>query len=181
MTVGTSGAIADGTSRAIGETGAIAEPGEPPRITRTIFEEEAPLRTESDEATCALFDFNSIPYEIKKRVAPILEVHSIFENKCISLGLLNRSQSATIKRTFSQYLKEILPVINSDLRYQHSEPLAAVLLMFAWENLKLPIKTFLKTIDLCTKKDLGRIGAIRKCKAFSMVKKLKQQVDLIYA
>lgn len=124
---------------------------------------------------------DSLPSLIQKRALPILEVYELFEAKCITLNLLNKLQASTIKYNFQLLLTHILPVINTDLRYQHSESVAAVLLMFAWETSKLPIKNFLKTIDSCTKKDLGRVGTIRKCKAFTLVKKLKSDIPLVEA
>ncbi len=116
---------------------------------------------------------------VQKRVSPILEVFSAFENKCISENLVNSAQHNIISNTFHQLLTHIIPLINSELRYQHSEPLAAVLLMFAWETARLPIRNFLKTIDSCTKKELGRVGTIRKCKAFSVLKQIKHQLEQV--
>lgn len=173
QSTGTSGSmIVLGKTPRISESITILEPGEAPRISDQPFLESSP------ETMSIKID--ALPYDLKKRAAPIMEVHTLFEEKCITSGLLNKSQATTLKRIFEHYLREILPVINSDLRYQHSEPVAAVLLMSAWETLKLPIKIFLKTIDACTKKELGRIGIIRKCKAFAVVKKLKHQVDQIF-
>jgi hypothetical protein len=106
-----------------------------------------------------------------------MKIYEQFETKCIEAGLLNRAQASAIMYYFQQLLTQCLPIINSDLRYQHSEPVSAVLLMFAWEKSKLPIKTFLKTINSCTKKNLGRVGIIRRCKAFTVVKKLKHSID----
>ena len=115
---------------------------------------------------------------VQKRIAPVLEVYTSFENKCIAEGFINKTQNRIISHTFHQLLSHIIPLVNSELRYQHSEPLAAVLLMFAWESARLPIKNFLKTIDSCTKKELGRVGTIRKCKAFSVLKQIKHQMGL---
>lgn len=180
QSTGTSGSmIALGKTPRISDSITTIEPGEANRISNLLIQ-EAPLGNQSIELSVNSNDsinLQSLPYDLKKRAIPIMDVHKIFEEKCITSGLLNRSQSTTLKTIFEHLLRDILPVINSDLRYQHSEPVAAVLLMFAWETLKLPIKTFLKTIDSCTKKELGRIGIIRKCKAFAVVKKLKNQVD----
>lgn len=169
-----SSAVVLGKTPRIGDSVTTLEPGEPPRIRDSLIQEAAFPENQA-------INIDTLPYDLKKRAAPIMEVHKAFEETCIVSGLLNKIQATTLKRIFEHYLKEILPVINSDLRYQHSEPVAAVLLMSAWETLKLPIKTFLKTIDSCTKKELGRVGIIRKCKAFAVVKKLKHQVDQIYA
>lgn len=175
QSTGTSGSmIVLGKTPRIIESVTIIEPGEAPRISNMLIDQASSgnVSTKRTQNIGEMVDLQSLPYDLKKRAVPIMEVHTIFEEKCITSGLLNKAQATTLKGIFEHYLKEILPVINSDLRYQHSEPVAAVLLMFAWESLKLPIKTFLKTIDSCTKKELGRVGIIRKCKAFELVKRL---------
>jgi hypothetical protein len=154
------------------------EPAEEIRISNTKR-----IRTSNPTTQTKLKPINieALPSAIQKRATPIMKIFEQFETKCITSGLLNRTQSAEIQQYFQQLLAHCLPVINSDLRYQHSEPVSAVLLMFAWEKTKLPIKKFLKTINACTKKDLGRVGIIRRCKAFTVVKKLKHQIDRIEA
>lgn len=157
----------------IGNVEMTIEPSEEIRISNT--------KRIRDSNNFTPINIDSLPSAVQKRAAPIMQIYEQFETKCITSGLLNRAQASVINHYFQQLLTQCLPIINSELRYQHSEPVSAVLLMFAWERSKLPIKKFLKTINSCTKKELGRVGIIRRCKAFTVVKKLNHTIDRIEA
>jgi hypothetical protein len=106
-----------------------------------------------------------------KKLGAVMKTVEQFGEYCVARRLLGK----TLRLQLEREAKVVLGLCLSEmakLRYQHSDAIALVVLLFVSERVKMPIKVFLNAVDKVVKKKCNKLSIIRKAKCFALVKKV---------
>jgi len=106
-----------------------------------------------------------------KKLKAVMKTVEQFGEYCVAHRILGKTLNHQMMREAKVILGLSLSEL-SKLRYQHSDAITLVILLFAIEKVKMPIKVFLNAIDKVVKKKCNKLSIIRKAKCFGLIKQI---------